>query len=136
MATVLGKKGRTSVDSEKPSDLLPLPAAQLHILLALADGEKHGYGIMSEVEAMTDGDVTMGPATLYGTVKRMLNAGQVEETDERPDPELDDERGRYYRLSGFGAPVLDAEVARMEQLARTAEAKRSVATRRLGRVAD
>jgi DNA-binding PadR family transcriptional regulator len=96
---------------EDPSALLPLPVAQLHILLALADGEKHGYAIMSEVEVMTDGDVTMGPGTLYGTVKRMLNAGLVEETNERPDPELDDERRRYYRLSGFGARVLDAEVA-------------------------
>ena len=117
---------------QEPSDLLPLPVAQLHILLALADGEKHGYAVMSEVETMTDGTVTMGPGTLYGTVKRMLNAGLVEETDERPDPELDDERRRYYRLSGFGALVLDAEVARMEQLARTAEAKRTVGSRRLG----
>jgi len=118
--------------TREPSDLLPLPVAQLHILLALADGEKHGYAIMGEVEVMTDGDVTMGPGTLYGTVKRMLDAGLVEETDERPDPELDDERRRYYRLSGFGARVLDAEIARMAQLARTAEAKRNVASRRLG----
>ena len=117
---------------QEPSDLLALPVAQLHILLALADGEKHGYAVMSEVETMTDGTVTMGPGTLYGTVKRMLNAGLVEETDERPDPDLDDERRRYYRLSGFGALVLDAEVARMEQLARTAEAKRTVGSRRLG----
>ena len=118
--------------TREPSALLPLPVAQLHILLALADGEKHGYAIMGEVEIMTDGDVTMGPGTLYGTVKRILDAGLVEETDERPDPELDDERRRYYRLSGFGARVLDAEVARMTQLARTAEAKRRVASRRLG----
>jgi len=118
--------------TREPSELLPLPVAQLHILLALADGEKHGYAIMSEVEAMTDKAVTMGPGTLYGTVKRMLNAGLVEETEERPDPDLDDERRRYYRLSGFGARVLDAEVARMEQLARTAESKRTVGTRRLG----
>ncbi|MCH7900058.1 MAG: PadR family transcriptional regulator [Acidobacteria bacterium] len=118
--------------TQEPSDLLPLPVAQLHILLALADGEKHGYAIMSEVETMTERSVTMGPGTLYGTIKRMLNAGLVEETEERPDPELDDERRRYYRLSGHGARVLDAEVARMEQLARTAEAKRAVGTRRLG----
>ena len=118
--------------TREPSDLLPLPVAQLHILLALADSEKHGYAIMNEVEIMTDGDVTMGPGTLYGTVKRMLDAGLVEETDERPDPELDDERRRYYRLSGFGVRVLEAEVARMTQLARTAEAKRNVGSRRLG----
>ncbi len=118
--------------TEDPSDLLPLPVAQLHILLALADGEKHGYAIMSEVEVVTEGSVTMGPGTLYGTVKRMLNAGLVEETDERPDPELDDERRRYYRVTGLGERVLDAEVARMEQLARTATARRIVGSRRLG----
>jgi DNA-binding PadR family transcriptional regulator len=118
--------------TENPSDLLPLPVAQLHILLALADGEKHGYAIMSEVEVVTEGSVTMGPGTLYGTVKRMLNAGLVEETDERPDPELDDERRRYYRLTGLGERVLDAEVARMEQLARTATARRTVGSRHLG----
>jgi DNA-binding PadR family transcriptional regulator len=118
--------------TENPSDLLPLPVAQLHILLALADGEKHGYAIMSEVEVVTEGSVTMGPGTLYGTVKRMLIAGLVEETDERPDPELDDERRRYYRLTGLGERVLDAEVARMEQLARTATARRIVGSRRLG----
>ena len=118
--------------TENPSDLLPLPVAQLHILLALADGEKHGYAIMSEVEVVTEGSVTMGPGTLYGTVKRMLNAGLVEETDERPDPELDDERRRYYRVTGLGERVLDAEVARMEQLARTATARRTVGSRRLG----
>ena len=120
------------MSTENPSDLLPLPVAQLHILLALADGEKHGYAIMSEVEVVTEGSVTMGPGTLYGTVKRMLNAGLVEETDERPDPELDDERRRYYRLTGLGERVLDAEVARMEQLARAATARRIVGSRRLG----
>jgi DNA-binding PadR family transcriptional regulator len=120
------------MDPKSFADLLPLPVAQLHILLALADGEKHGYAIMSEVEVMTGGSVTMGPGTLYGTVKRMLKAGLLEEIDERPDPELDDQRRRYYRLTGFGARVLDAEVARMEQLARTAERKRPLGTRRLG----
>ena len=118
--------------SPDPSELLPLPVAQMHILLALADGDKHGYAIMSEVEVLTEGSVTMGPGTLYGTVKRMLKAGSIEETDERPDPELDDERRRYYRLTGLGARVLDAEVARMEQLTRTAWMRRTVAERRLG----
>ena len=118
--------------SPHPSELLPLPVAQLHILLALADGDKHGYAIMSEVEVLTEGSVTMGPGTLYGTVKRMLKAGSIEETDERPDPELDDERRRYYRLTGLGAHVLDAEVARMEQLSRTARMRRTVVERRLG----
>ena len=114
-----------------PSDLLPLPVAQLHILLALAAGEKHGYAIMSEVEFLTEGSVKMGPGTLYGTIKRMLKARLVEETDERPDPELDDERRRYYRLTGFGARVLDSEIARMEQLTRAARTRRTAARRRL-----
>ena len=103
-----------------PLDLLPLPVAQLHILLALATGDKHGYAIMSEVEVLTEGAVTMGPGTLYGTVKKMLKTRLVEESDERPDPELDDQRRRYYRITGLGRRVLDAEVGRMEQLARTA----------------
>lgn len=108
-----------------PEQLLPLPAAQLHILLAIADGEKHGYAIMREVESMTGGEVTMGPGTLYGAIKRMLSAGLVEETDERPDPELDDERRRYYRATGFGLRVLAAETERLERLVRTAQAKQS-----------
>jgi DNA-binding PadR family transcriptional regulator len=87
---------------------------------------------MSEVEVMTGGSVTMGPGTLYGTVKRMLNSRLLEEIDERPDPVLDDQRRRYYRLTGLGARVLTAEVARMEQLARTAERKRTLGTRQLG----
>ena len=109
--------------TREPHDLLPLPVAQLHILLALADGEKHGYAIMGEVEVMTDGDVTMGPGTLYGTVKRMLDAGLVEETDERPDPELDDERRRYYRITTFGRDVAEAESRRLEQAVELARSR-------------
>ncbi len=112
-----------------PLDLLPLPVAQLHILLALATGDKHGYAIMGEVEVLTEGAVTMGPGTLYGTVKKMLKAGLVEESDERPDPELDDQRRRYYRITGLGRRVLDAEVDRMEQLARTARLIRETVPR-------
>ena len=108
-----------------PDEMLPLPAAQLHILLALADGEKHGYAVMREVESMTEGEVTMGPGTLYGTVKKMLNAGLIEETDQRPDPEMDDERRRYYRTSGLGARVLEAETARLERLVKTARTKQA-----------
>lgn len=111
--------------SQDPQDLLPMPAAHLHILLALADGEKHGYAVMREVELMTHGEVTMGPGTLYGAIKRMLSVGLVEETDERPDPELDDERRRYYRTTGFGVKVLTAETERLERLVRTAQAKQT-----------
>ncbi|MEZ5175479.1 MAG: PadR family transcriptional regulator [Acidimicrobiia bacterium] len=108
-----------------PQGFLPLPASQLHILLALADGEKHGYAVMREVEQITDGEVTMGPGTLYGAIKRMLSAGLVEETDERPDPEMDDERRRYYRATGAGVLVLAAETERLERLVRTAQAKQT-----------
>ncbi len=111
------------------SSLLPLPPAQLHILLALADGQKHGYAIMTEVEAITDGSVTMGPGTLYGAIKRMILAGLIAEADERPDPELDDQRRRYYRLTGIGVRALDSEIARLERLARAGRQRRA-ATRR------
>jgi DNA-binding PadR family transcriptional regulator len=84
-----------------------------NILLSLADGEKHGYAIMNEVEANTQGEVKMGPGTLYGSIKRMIEAGLIEETDERPDPTLDDQRRRYYRLTGLGIRVVKAEAERL-----------------------
>jgi DNA-binding PadR family transcriptional regulator len=107
-----------------PHDMLPLTPAVFHILLALADGEKHGYGIMQEVAAITDGEVRMGPGTLYGTLKRMLESGLIEETDERPDPALDDERRRYYRITSFGERVAQAEAARLAALLSVAQSKR------------
>ena len=118
--------------NQTPSDLLPLPVSQLHILLALTTGDKHGYAIMKEVESFTDGSVTMGPGTLYGAVKQMLKAGLIDESSERPDPDLDDERRRYYRLTDLGLRTLDAEVDRIEQLARTARSRRTDAMSRLG----
>jgi DNA-binding PadR family transcriptional regulator len=102
---------------------LPLTPAVSHILLSLADGDKHGYAIMREVEEMTDGHITMGPGTLYGSIKRMLGAGLIEETDQRPDDE-DDERRRYYHLTGLGERVLSAEMARLESMMRAAAAKK------------
>jgi DNA-binding PadR family transcriptional regulator len=104
-----------------PEDHLPLSNTVLTILLALADGEKHGYGIMQTVEAMTGSQ--MGPGTLYGAVKRLLKAGLIEETDDRPDPALDDQRRRYYQLTGFGRQVLEAEVHRLEVLIQLAHRK-------------
>lgn len=104
---------------------LPLPASQFHILLALADGEKHGYALMREIDEMTEGQVTMGPGTVYGTIRRLLELGLIEETDERPDPELDDSRRRYYRATSSGLVVLTAETERMARLVRTAGIKRS-----------
>ncbi|MCY4640424.1 MAG: PadR family transcriptional regulator [Chloroflexi bacterium] len=111
------------MSSRVPSELLPLPVSQLHILLALITGDKHGYAIMKEIEALSDGAVRMGPGTLYGAVKQMLKSGLIEESSDRPDPDLDDERRRYYRLTDLGRHALDAEVARMEQLARTARTR-------------
>jgi DNA-binding PadR family transcriptional regulator len=104
--------------------MLPLTPAVFHILLALADGEKHGYAIMQEVETLTDGKIRLGPGTLYGSIKRLLAGGMIEESDERPDPELDDERRRYYRLTDFGQRVVTAEAERLLHLVRQAKLKR------------
>ena len=107
-----------------PEELLPLSPAVFHVLLALADAERHGYGIIKEVEARTEGRVRLGPGTLYGSIKRMLEEGLIEESDERPDSELDDERRRYYRLTGFGRRVASAEAERLNGLVEAARAKR------------
>jgi DNA-binding PadR family transcriptional regulator len=101
-----------------------LTPAVFHILLALADGEKHGYAIMKEVESQTGGRIKMGPGTLYGSIKRMLSAGLIQETDDRPDPELDNERRRYYRLTGVGEKALRTESTRMEQAVKAAKLKK------------
>ncbi|HUF39726.1 MAG TPA: PadR family transcriptional regulator [Anaerolineales bacterium] len=106
-----------------PDSFLPLTPAVFHILLALADGEKHGYAIMQEIEAISHGQVKMGPGTLYGSIKRMLAAGLIEEADERPDPELDDQRRRYYRLTGLGGSVVEAESRRLAALVTLARSK-------------
>jgi DNA-binding PadR family transcriptional regulator len=109
---------------QNPADWLPLTPSMFHILLALADKERHGYHIMREVDERTNGNVKLGPGTLYGSIKRMVNEGLVEELDERPDPELDDERRRYYRLTDFGFRVAKAEAQRLEQLVKSARAKK------------
>ena len=101
----------------------PLTPAVFHILLSLADGEKHGYAIMKEVAGRTGGALTMGPGTLYGTLKRMLEAGLVEESGERPDPALDDQRRRYYRLTRQGRRAASQEAERLDALVRAARAK-------------
>ena len=107
-----------------PNDYLPLTPAIAHILLAVADQDRHGYAIMQEIERITDGAVRMGPGTLYGTIKRMIAAGLLEEADQRPDPALDDERRRYYRGTALGRAVLEAETRRMAGLVSAARAKR------------
>lgn len=98
----------------------PLPPAVFHLLLALRDGEQHGYALMQRVEQLTDGAMRMGPGTLYGAIKRMLADGLIEETEERPDPSLDDERRRYYRITAEGERQVAAEVQRLETLLRNA----------------
>jgi DNA-binding PadR family transcriptional regulator len=94
------------------------------ILLALADGERHGYGIMREIATRTGGGLRLGPGTLYGSIKRLLEAGLIAESTERPDPDLDDERRRYYRLTAPGRQAAQMEAARLEQLVHSARAKR------------
>lgn len=106
------------------AELLPLPVSEFQILLALGDAERHGYGIRQEVAGRTGDEVQLGPGTLYGSIKRMLAAGLIEESDERPDPEFDDERRRYYRITAFGLEVAAAEVRRMERLVAQARQKR------------
>lgn len=114
------------MSTANPHDLLPLTPAVFYILLALADGDKHGYGIMQEVKVITDGEFSMGPGTLYGSIKRMLDGGLIAEADERPDPALDDERRRYYRLTPFGQRVARAEAERLAALLGVARTKRLV----------
>jgi len=98
---------------QSPQDLLPLTPPVFHILLALAEEERHGYGIMRDVAQQTDGALQLGPGTLYGCLKRMLAAGLVEESGERPDPALDDERRRYYRMTSLGKRMVRAEAQRL-----------------------
>jgi DNA-binding PadR family transcriptional regulator len=97
---------------------VPLPV--LHILVSLADGERHGYAIMQEVVARTSGAVRLGPGTLYGSIKRMLDDGLIEELDERPDPAGDDVRRRYYRITSQGRRVAREEIGRLASLVRHA----------------
>ncbi len=116
--TILAKR-----DDRDPEALLPLTPATFHTLLALADGDRHGYAIGVEVDRQTEGRVKLGPGTLYGLIKRLLADGLILETDDRPDPEFDDERRRYYRLTDFGRRVASAEAARLEALVTAARAR-------------
>lgn len=111
----------------QPVNLQPLTPAVFHILLALMDQERHGYGIMKEVELQTEGEMILRPGTLYQAIKRMLDIGLVKETDDRPDPSLDDERRRYYRVTGLGRKVASAEVERLHKLLRLAHKKQVTA---------
>jgi DNA-binding PadR family transcriptional regulator len=119
----LGVEPASSTPQQQPGDVLPLTSAVFHILLALGDGERHGYAIMQEVGRLTDGHVQLGPGTLYRSIQRMLADGLIGECAERPDPELDDERRRYYRLTDFGKRVASAEAERLFALVTAARNK-------------
>ena len=116
----------TRPDKRPPESFLPLSAATFQVLLALVGGERHGYAIMKEVEERTDGALRLGPGTLYGTLKRLLDTGLVEEGSERADPEAGDERRRYYRLTKLGLAVARAEAKRLEALVRLARRKKLI----------
>lgn len=118
------KRSAQKSSSLQPEDFLPLTPAMFHVLLAIADKERHGYEIMQEVQERTEGSVRLGPGTLYGSIKRMLTDGLIEESGDRPDPAFDDERRRYYRLTDFGYRVARAESERLVSLLKSARAKK------------
>jgi DNA-binding PadR family transcriptional regulator len=101
--------------------LLPLPLPMFHMLLALSDGERHGYALKREILRRTGGKLNLGSGALYGSISRMLDQGLIEESEERPDLHLDDERRRYYRITPLGRRVAQAEAVRLRQLVRLAE---------------
>jgi DNA-binding PadR family transcriptional regulator len=103
--------------------LLPLPPAMFHMLLALGEGERHGYALKREIFTRTSGKVNLGSGALYGSINRMLEQGLIEESEERPDPHLDDERRRYYRITPFGLRVARAEALRMRALVELAASR-------------
>ena len=115
-----------TTETSEREEMPPLTPAVFHVLLALADGERHGYAIMQEVAESTEGRMKMGPGTLYGTIKRLLEARMIEESDERPDPEMDDERRRYYRLTALGQRAVRAEALRYAEMAAVARRKRLI----------
>ena len=127
----MDEKGPDSGRRGSPEDLLPLTPVSLNILLALADEERHGYGIGLEVRERTAGEMRLGPGTLYGSIRRMVDGGLIEESEglaEEKGPEsgrrdYDGERRRYYRLTGFGGRVLAAELGRLERVVSVARAK-------------
>ena len=108
-------------DESTVQDLLPLAPVTFHMLLLLSEGERHGYALKREMAKQTKGKLNPGPGVLYGSINKMLEQGLIEESGERPDPHLDDERRRYYRITGLGRRVAQAEAARLRQLVRLAD---------------
>ena len=114
-------------DQSAPNDLTPLSPAVFHILLSLGEGERHGYALRREIARRTGGKLKLGPGVLYGSIHKMLEWELIEESDERPDPHLDDERRRYYRITPLGLRVAQAEAVRMRELAQFAQDKLGLA---------
>jgi DNA-binding PadR family transcriptional regulator len=116
-------------DTSKIDALLPLPPATFHILIALAREDRHGYAVIQDIEQRTGGEIRLSPGTLYRSIQRMLEQRLISETRDRPAPELDDERRRYYRITPFGEAVARAEVQRMTALVKMARAQGLVLSR-------
>ena len=113
---------RKPPEPESPTGFLPLQKDMFHILVALASHDRHGYSIMQDIAARTEGRLQISPSSLYSAIRRMMDSGLIEELDERPDPERDDQRRRYYRLTDFGRKVAVAEARRLERLLADARA--------------
>src|SRR5215831_13624575 len=120
----------TMHDEPAPESFLPLPRDTFHILVSLADRERHGYSVMQDIAERTDGALRLSPSSLYASIKRLLEQGLIEELAERPDPRHDDERRRYYRLSRLGRRVAVAEARRLERLLADARGTGLLRTRR------
>jgi DNA-binding PadR family transcriptional regulator len=112
-----------SQDHARMAQLIPLSPAMFHILLSLGEGERHGYAIKREIKQRTGGKLNLGPGVLYGSINKMLEEGLIEESEDRPDPHLDDERRRYYRITPYGRKVAQAEALRMRELVDLAVAR-------------
>jgi DNA-binding PadR family transcriptional regulator len=113
----------SSKDQVATDELTPLSPTVFHILLSLGEGERHGYALKREISMRTRGKLKLGPGVLYGSINKLLELGLIEESDARPDPHLDDERRRYYRITPYGRKVAQAEAARMRELVRLAAAR-------------
>src|SRR5436309_3158478 len=122
----MNRQSKSKVPGKPVESFLPLTPAVFHILLTLADGEAHGYAMMQEVTRRSGGSVRLGPGTLYGAVSRLLEDGIIEESEERPDPEMDDTRRRYYRLTKLGGRVLAAETERLADLVKAARSTKAI----------
>ena len=122
----MDKQAKSNLPDRPVESFLPLTPAVFHILLTLADGEAHGYAMMQEVARRSGGSVRLGPGTLYGAISRLLEDGIIEECEQRPDPEMDDTRRRYYRLTKLGGRVLAAETERLADLVKAARSTKVV----------